>query len=313
MAQPGGPTTAPQTVPAPQPERQSGPDVGPDVVPASGAGGAQPGTPSPADAAFVANGLRSTIDLLPDERQRERFRQVPWGWADYPGTQFPVAAMSAAEVARFQTDRSLELDASTNAFVGKHQADARALFRALAANRPGGGERRVNTGSNAVITEKEFKASADKAGTDAYIVGQVDPSPLPGGGKLNKHAAAAFRAMREAALADGVELKVLSGFRSRSSEEATAKQNTNRVAFGGFSPHSLGLAADLALKVGTSSKAGFTETSTRMDKLVGMLASPAYKWVYVHGAEHGFFQYQAEPWHWEYNPPGFKERFWAER
>jgi hypothetical protein len=22
--------------------------------------------------------------------------------------------------------------------------------------------------------------------------------------------------------------------------------------------------------------------------------------------------YQNEPWHWEYNPPGFREIFWAE-
>jgi LAS superfamily LD-carboxypeptidase LdcB len=117
--------------------------------------------------------------------------------------------------------------------------------------------------------------------------------------------------MREDALRDGVELKVISGFRSRASEEAGARQNTNRWAFGGFSPHSLGLAADIALRVGTSAHADFTETSTRMDKLVGILSSPAYKWVYLNGAAYVFFQYRAESWHWEY-PPGIKQTFWAD-
>ena len=44
-----------------------------------------------------------------------------------------------------------------------------------------------------------------------------------------------------------------------------------------------------------------------------MLRSPAYKWIYVHGADYGFYQYRNEPWHWEYNPTGFKTLFWAER
>jgi hypothetical protein len=263
-----------------------------------------------ADAAFVANALLSTVDLLP-EAQRARFRAVPWGWADYPGTTYPVAGMTPEVRARFERDTSLTYSEKRHAFVGRHQDDARALFRALAANRPGGGERRVNRGPHALITEKQFKESTDQAGIDSYIVGQT--TPLPGGGRLNKHAAEAFLRMRTAALADGVALRILSGFRSRAAEEATARTSTNRVAFAGFSPHSLGLAMDVALRVGTSAKARFSEISTRMDKLVDMLQSPAYKWIYLHGAAHGFFQYEAEPWHWEYNPPGFEKVFWAER
>lgn len=273
---------------------------------------APPGDRAATDGTFVADGLRSTIDLLPEEKG-EYFRRIPWGWADYPGTQFPITGMTPEEITRFQSDKSLMFAEKEQAFVGKHQSDALKLFEALAANRPGGGERRVNTGKDAVITKEKFAASKDKAGIDRYIVDQIDPTPLPGGGKLNKHAAQAFREMRKAALAHGIPLNVLSGFRSRASEEAMAKKITNRYAFGGFSPHSLGLAADVALRVGTSAKAGFSETSTRMDKLVDMLRSPAYKWIYMHGADYHFYQYQAEPWHWEYNPPGFKDRFWAER
>jgi hypothetical protein len=26
----------------------------------------------------------------------------------------------------------------------------------------------------------------------------------------------------------------------------------------------------------------------------------------------GWYPYQNEPWHWEYNPPGFREIYWAD-
>jgi hypothetical protein len=34
--------------------------------------------------------------------------------------------------------------------------------------------------------------------------------------------------------------------------------------------------------------------------------------MYQRGAEFGFFQYRNEPWHWEYNPEGFRDTFWNE-
>jgi hypothetical protein len=42
---------------------------------------------------------------------------------------------------------------------------------------------------------------------------------------------------------------------------------------------------------------------------VRMFRSPVYKWMAVRGREFGWYPYRREPWHWEYNPPGFKERF----
>jgi hypothetical protein len=300
------PTTGAPTAPVPTADTPA-----PVAMPSSPLPTA-PGARAAADDAFVADALRSTIDLLPGG-DRQRFSSIRWGWADYPGTQFPISGMKPEDIARFRSDQSLVFVEKKQAFVGRYQDEASALFRALADRRPGRGERRVNIGADAVITEKQFAAERDKAGTDRYIVSQVDPTPLPGGGTLNKHAAQAFRQMHAAALADGVPLRVLSGFRNRAAEEAMAKKNTNRLAFGGFSPHSLGLAADVALRVGTSARADFSETSTRMDELGGMLRSPAYKWIYVHGADYGFYQYRNEPWHWEYNPTGFKTLFWAER
>lgn len=45
--------------------------------------------------------------------------------------------------------------------------------------------------------------------------------------------------------------------------------------------------------------------------VIRMLQAPAYKWMYTEGAAFGFYLYRNEPWHWEYNRPGFQEGFWA--
>jgi hypothetical protein len=37
--------------------------------------------------------------------------------------------------------------------------------------------------------------------------------------------------------------------------------------------------------------------------------SPVHKWLFVNGEQYGWYPYQNEPWHWEYNPPGFRELF----
>ena len=130
--------------------------------------------------------MQSTIDRLP-AATRERFSGISWGWADYPGTEFPVAGMRPEEVARFRSDASLTFDERGQRFVGKHQEDAKALFLALSGNRPGGGERRVNLGDQAMITREEFAAATDQDAIDAYVTGQLG-TRLPGGQQLNKYA-----------------------------------------------------------------------------------------------------------------------------
>ena len=34
----------------------------------------------------------------------------------------------------------------------------------------------------------------------------------------------------------------------------------------------------------------------------GMRTHPTYRWLVTHAARFGFFTYDLEPWHWEYNP-----------
>jgi hypothetical protein len=81
------------------------------------------------------------------------------------------------------------------------------------------------------------------------------------------------------------------------------------MAVAAFSSHSLGLAVDLQMSAGTQH---FQEMTTRpMSNVAGMRAAPAHKWMVLRAEEFGWFPYGNEPWHWEYNPPGFRDRFRA--
>ena len=117
--------------------------------------------------------------------------------------------------------------------------------------------------------------------------------------------------MRTAAAKDGVTLSIGNAFRERKRAEKAAKSTDNSAAVASYSAHSLGLAMDLNLR--TRGLRDVDEVTTRMTNTIRLLAAPAYKWMFEHGAEFGFFQYRNEPWHWEYNPPGFDRTFWADR
>ncbi|HEU4561514.1 MAG TPA: DUF2272 domain-containing protein [Longimicrobium sp.] len=133
--------------------------------------------------------------------------------------------------------------------------------------------------------------------------------PVPGQTSFRLHPAArdAFVRMRDAARADGVELRIRSAWRSRARQAELARQNSNPNAVAqGISAHSYGLAVDLAMAVEGLSVGNSTGSMTNM---VALYRSPAYKWMALHGREHGWFPYRKEPWHWEYNPQGFAEIF----
>lgn len=141
--------------------------------------------------------------------------------------------------------------------------------------------------------------------------------PDSGGRRLFPTAADAFVAMRTAAAntlaADGtgISLTIPGGrgaFRTEQEQRQLSSGNPNRQAVAGNrSAHRYGLAIDLRL-----SAAGLrvTEATTRpMTNVVAMYRSPVYKWMFLYAADFGWFPYAMEPWHWEYNPPGFSERF----
>jgi len=42
-----------------------------------------------------------------------------------------------------------------------------------------------------------------------------------------------------------------------------------------------------------------------------MRQSPVHKWLFLRGGAYGWYPYQHEPWHWEYNPSGFRATFFS--
>ena len=125
-----------------------------------------------------------------------------------------------------------------------------------------------------------------------------------GSGSLRPQAAAAFRAMADAARADGVSLRSVSAYRSYARQESTYRYWLSQdsqasvdtySARPGASEHQTGLALDINV---ASLKAHFENT-------------PAYAWLAEHCAEYGFILrypqgkehitgYQFEPWHYRY-------------
>jgi N-acetylmuramoyl-L-alanine amidase len=232
---------------------------------------------------FILDPATSSLDLLP-AAQRDRYRRFAWGENDYPGGDDPPAA---------------------------NEGRAREMARDLSRIRP---ERRPNQGGSAVVTEAQLAEWQRQRGNHLdnfwrYVSDEMQPISGQNAHKLNRYALASFSQMAAAAAADGVTLTVLDADRSPATSQRAAAGAGNRAAVARFSSHNLGLAVDLRLSHGGRS---FRETTTRpMQNVVDMRESPVHKWLFLRGAAFGWFPYQNEPWHWEYNPSGFRARFFA--
>ena len=128
------------------------------------------------------------------------------------------------------------------------------------------------------------------------------------GGKrieLHRYAAEAWRALvgaaRDAGLRDPLLLPV-SGYRSVAHQERLWREALDKyksreearkwVAPPGGSPHHSGRAIDFY--IGGKNSSG---------NVANIRTLPAYKWLVANAARFGFYPYEREPWHWEYNPP----------
>ena len=117
-------------------------------------------------------------------------------------------------------------------------------------------------------------------------------------------AAEAWRCLKAAALVDGIDLFIVSGFRSidRQAEILRRKLETGATvesiltvcAPPGFSEHHTGRAVDLSTSGSRALEVEFNQTG-------------AYAWLTEHAAEFGYYLsypignrwgYQHEPWHW---------------
>lgn len=217
---------------------------------------------------FILDPERSTLELL-EPAERDRYLGFSWHENDFPGGPR-----------------------------GPNEAHADRLFAALTRLRP---ERRANSGDTAAVRAAEFDAAMQRRMQDALVA-------VPGerGQRLHRDASAAYVEMRTAAAAEGVTLSINNSYRSAARAQASAARAGNRAAVASFSSHTLGLGIDLNMSHGALRLA---EVSTRpFSNLVNMYKSPVHKWVFLRGETHGWFPYRREPWHWEYNPPGFRER-----
>lgn len=123
---------------------------------------------------------------------------------------------------------------------------------------------------------------------------------------LHRHAAAAVDAMIRAARSDGLSepmLRPVSGFRSPDRQARLWRQALARygspdearkwVAPPGSSAHQSGRAVDLYLAPDTTSSGN----------VAGLRNTVGYRWLVGNARRFGFYPYEREPWHWEYNPP----------
>ncbi len=220
---------------------------------------------------FIHDPETSVLDLLGPELSAH-FRNFAWQYGDYPGGPD-----------------------------GPNEAFADVMVDALDIVRP---ERRANRTRMAVVLRPEATEEAW-----AYMESEWVPIPGQEDRMLNRHARESFIEMREQARKEGVELVVLSAHRSRKRAQANAARANNPAAVASFSAHSLGLAADFQMSHGGLE---FSEITTRpMAEVVRMRESPVHKWLFLRGDDFGWYPYQNEPWHWEYNPPGFRPLFWS--
>lgn len=221
---------------------------------------------------FIHDQKTSGLDVLGPELSRH-FREFDWQENDFPG---------GAE--------------------GPNEQFADVMVDALDLMRP---ERRANSTRNAVVLRAEATEPVWN-----YITNQWVSVPGQERWKLNRHALDSFVRMREQAKAEGVDLIILSAHRNPQTAQRNAARAGNPNAVASFSSHSLGLAIDFKMSHGD-----FTvdETTTRpMAEVVRMRESPVHKWLVLRGEEFGWYPYQNEPWHWEYNPPGFRDIYWAD-
>ena len=153
--------------------------------------------------------------------------------------------------------------------------------------------------SSELITARGLRECEEAATLEVAEVGADGRDHL-----LVPEAAEAWRSLKAAALADGIDLFIVSAFRSvdrqaeivrRKLESGAAVESILAVcAPPGFSEHHTGRAVDLSTFGSRALEVEFDQTA-------------AYGWLINHAAEFGYYLsypignswgYQYEPWHW---------------
>ena len=135
------------------------------------------------------------------------------------------------------------------------------------------------------------------------------------GHKLNKYAAASFGKMVQAARNDGVELVIHNSDRACETSRANSQalgEGSGTVVADCPNSHNFGLAIDFYMTQDDWPLLKPFEVSTApFTNIIKMMESPVYKWLSLNAKKYDWYPYIYEPWHWEYNPPGFRSQFFA--
>ncbi len=222
---------------------------------------------------FIHDPRTSALDVLGPEL-RAKYRNFDWQRNDYPGNGGPNEDLAREMVEALRAD----------------------IFR----------ERRANSGHDPAVRRSEATEEVWE-----YILDQWTTVPGEENYQLNKHAVDPYVEMREAAREDGVDLVIRSAHRTPRRAEEGAARAGNPYAVASFSSHSLGLAIDFQLSRPDQDNR-FRISTRPMADVVRMRQSPEHKWLFLRGDEFGWYPFTHEPWHWEYNPPGFREVFWED-
>jgi hypothetical protein len=233
---------------------------------------------------FIKSPRHSLLELLGPGR-KEYWESVDWGQGDFVGDG------------------------------GKHSGRAAAMFAEIATIRS---ERRPHRGDDRItdrtsISQSEWEhllepKTVSVLGTGVALNQGVRRIHHP---RMMPEPAQALQQMKTAAALDGIPLEAESIFRSSDEALRGAGGRNNSAAVAAMSSHLLGGTIDFTLGPSRLPFSVSQETSTSdMHRYVfEYYYSPVAKWLFLYSEEYGFHIFRNEPWHFEYNPEGYRERF----
>jgi Putative peptidoglycan binding domain/D-alanyl-D-alanine carboxypeptidase len=239
----------------------------------------------------------SVLDKLPSG-SGQYYRDFDWERYDYPGK-------NKADSSPFP-----EKDPGPNEEIAKK------MFTELRNLIP---ERRPTAGATAVFcAAKDGRCNPIEIMNDIIWKHVLDSETYNDGRghKLNKYAGASFAKMQAAAKKDGVELQINNSHRSCESSNIASQKlgaGSGKAIAACPNSHNLGLAIDFNMNQDDWPLNQAFEVSTGpFSNIIKMMQSPVYKWLYLNAKTYDWYPYIEEPWHWEYNPVGFRTQFYAD-
>jgi hypothetical protein len=235
--------------------------------------------------AFIHNPDTSTLDLLP-RGLGEKYKNFNWDIYDYPGVNRGEPGP------------------------GPNEKMAHEMFQALAKiaceHRPIDPRGLTST----AVAKKDALNPYLNPTMGKYVLDQM--IPVQGKSKLNKYAAESFAKMYAAAKADNVDLIILNSDRSCTAADAGAGRIGNVYAVASCpNSHTIGLAIDFKMIPGPYQRDKEIHT-TPMKNLVDLYRTPTHKWLFLNAQKYGWYPWNYEPWHWEYNPDNFRSAFFSQ-